>query len=82
MRRPVHQRSDHLLPIEARLNAIALQVVAAREAQEGRLHRSQLFHDVDAIAVGPALVGGWEERDHLQPECRRPVKGHLEVVLG
>jgi hypothetical protein len=64
----VDQRADGLLPIEALGDVVALKIVAAGEAQEGRMHGGQLLHQVDAVAVGAVLIGGREERDEVEPE--------------
>ena len=79
--RTIDQRSDHLLPIEARLDAAAFEVIAAWKAQERGTHRGQLFHDVDAIAVGATMVGRREQRDHLKPQRPGTIRGQLDVIL-
>ena len=64
----VDERADGLLPVEALADVVAFEVVAAGEAQECRVHAGELFHEVYSEAVGAVFVGGWEERDEVEPE--------------
>ena len=50
--------AEGLLPVETFGDGVAFQVVAAGEAEEGRVHVGQLLHQVDAVAVG-AVVDRW-----------------------
>ncbi len=63
----VDERADGLLPIKAVGDAIALEIVAAGEAQEGRVHGRELLHQVNAVAVDAVVIGGREERDQAEP---------------
>ena len=67
MRGSIDQRHDGLLPFKAIGDMIALQIVAAREAQERWMHRSQLFHQIDAIAVRTIMVCRWKQGDEIEP---------------
>ena len=61
MRGPVHEWADGLLPFDTFGNVIALEVIAAGEAEEGRTHGGQLLHQVNAIAVHAIVIGRWKQ---------------------
>ena len=82
VRRTVDQRADHFLPIETGLDPVAFEVVSPGEAQERGTHGGQLLHDVDAVPVRPAVIGGREQGNQLEPQSRGSVDGQLEMVLG
>src|SRR5262249_10785870 len=58
VRGPVDQWAYRLSPIEARVDAVALEVVAARKAEERRTHRREFLHDVNAIPVRAVVIRG------------------------
>ena len=60
---------------------VALQVVAARQAQELWVHRRQLLHQVDAVAEGPVMIRRRKERDQVEPHCRGPRNGQNQMVV-
>ena len=62
------RRADSLLPVVTLGNVVTLQVIAAREAQERRMHGRQLLHEVDAIAVLAIVIGGRKQRNKAQPQ--------------
>ena len=68
VRGAVNARADGVLPFETLADGVAFEVVASGEAQEGGVHGGELFHDVDAVAVGAVVKGGREERDEAEPE--------------
>ena len=74
--------ADGLLPVEARFDGVAFQVIAAGKAQEGRLHVGQQLHDVVAIAVRPVVVGGRKERDHAEPDRAFGGGRKHQLILG
>ena len=77
---PVDERTDGLLPVEALVDVVAFKVVAAGEAQELRMHRRHLLHQVDAEAVGAIVISGREKRDELHPERAGVTGGDHEVI--
>ena len=44
------------------------------------MHGGEFFHEVDAEAVGAVIVGGWEERDEVEPEGAGVLDGDFEVI--
>ena len=78
----VDERADGLLPLEALVDVVAFEVVAAGETEEGGMHGGELLHEVDAVAVGGVLVGGREERDEREPGGAGVLDGELEMVVG
>ncbi len=81
MRGAVDEWADGLLPIEAVGDVVAFKVVAAGEAQECRMHRGQLFHQVDAVAVHAIVIGGREEGDEVEPEGSGVADGEDQVIV-
>ncbi len=79
---PLGDVADGLLPIEAGLDGVALEVVAAGKAQEGGLEVRQKLHDVFAIAVRPVVEGGRKERDHAEPDGAFGGGGQHQAVFG
>src|SRR5216683_4171335 len=77
---PVHQRAYRLLPFEAFRNVVPFEIVPAWEAQEHRLHRGKLLHDVYTISIAPASIGRRKQRDQLQPERTRVGASQSKMV--
>src|SRR5579859_4662563 len=77
----VDERTDCLLPVESFGNVIAFKIVATREPQEPWVHGRKLFHDVDAVAVGPIVIGRREERYEIKPYRRRLRESELKVIV-
>src|SRR6202041_4065236 len=82
VRGAVHKRPDRLLPLVALRNVITLEVVAARQAQKLRMHRGKLFHNVDAVAVGPVMIRRRKERNEIEPNGCGMSDGQLEMIVG
>src|ERR1035441_1165916 len=82
VRRSVHQRTNHLLPIETFRNAAALEVVPSWKSQEGGMHCSQLLHNIDAVSVRPVMIGRREQGNQLEPERSWTVDRQFQVVFG
>jgi len=65
---PLLDRAEGLLPLEAVWDRDALQVVAARHAQEGGFQVYHLAHQIHAVAIGAVTVGWRKQRDLGEPE--------------
>ena len=81
VRGTVDPGADGLLPVEAVGDVVAFKIIAAGQAQEFGLHGGQQIHKVDAIAVGPVVIGGREERDEIEPDRCRLCDGQDEVIV-
>ena len=68
VRRPLLERADRRLPVEAILEVGPFEVVATGKSQEARLHCRQQLHDVHTIAVRAVLVGRWKQRHEAEPD--------------
>ena len=82
VRRTVDKRADSLLPLEALVDVVALEIVAAGETEELRMHGGHFFHQIGAKAVGSIVVGGREQRDELQPKGSVVSSSDGKVVGG
>jgi hypothetical protein len=82
MGRTVDERADGLLPFKVFVQVVALQIVAAGEAEEGWVHGGELFHQVDALAVGFAFVGRREERYEREPGGSGMLYQKFQMVVG
>jgi len=74
--------AESFLPIEARRERAALEVVATRETQERRLHVGKELHDVGAVAIGAVVPGRRKERDEVQPNRAYATGGDDEARAG
>src|ERR1700753_985356 len=74
-------RPDRFLPYVAVGNMVAFKIVADGEPKESRIHRVQLFHQVDAVTVRAVVIGRWKERHEIEPKSRWFCDCHLEVVV-
>ncbi len=46
------------------------------------MHGSELFHQVDAVAVHAVVIRGREERDEIKPESSRVANRENEMIGG
>ncbi len=51
----VNEWADRLLPFITLVDVVTLKIIAPREAEESWMQRHELFHQVDAVAVGLIL---------------------------
>ena len=61
-------RPDRALPLEAGGERLALQVVAARDAEVAGVQGGDLLHQIDPEAVGGVVVSRPEQRHDREPE--------------
>ena len=80
--RPLLQWSQRLLPVESVGDLIALEVIAARKAQELRLHVHEHLHEVGPEAVRLILERRRKQGDKTEPHRARPIHGEDEAGLG
>ncbi len=81
VRRTVDERADGLLPLVALREVVAFQIVAAGQAEERRVHRGQLLHQVDAVAVRAVVVGRREQGSEREVESTGLCNRKHEVVV-
>jgi hypothetical protein len=77
--RTLRDGSDRRLPVEPGVEGVALQVVAARHAQQADVHGGELRHDVRAQAVRPVLVRRGKQGHDRQPDV---LAGDRRAVLA
>lgn len=82
--RPVLQVTKRLIPPPAAVVPVALEVVAAGDAQEAWVQVLNGFHEILAHAVRPVIVGRREEADEVKVQYlfrALRLKGQGELVL-
>lgn len=77
--RTIAQWADGVFPVPVRLVGVALEHVAAREADNGEAGFVQCFREVDTKTVRPALERGRKEADKIEVEI--PIGSALELML-
>ena len=79
---PIHQWADGLLPIEALVDVVALEIIPAGEAQKGGVHRRHLLHQINAKSVGAVVIGWRKQRNEIEPEGAGMRNGQGEMIGG
>ncbi len=73
--------ADCLLPLEALGDVIALEIIAAGQAQEFGMHGGQQIHQIGAETFLTIAVGWREDRDEAEMESAGLVGDQLEVIF-
>ena len=79
---PLVGRADHLLPVETVCEGAALGVVAAGQADEGRVHVGHELHQIRTQAVGRVLISRREQRDEAEADAAGAFGREDEPRLG
>ena len=80
---PLGHVADGFLPSQCVGQMLALDVAAAGETHEGRVHVGQHLHQIGAQPVGAAFEGILrEQRNHVQPKHARRIDGEHQPGVG